>query len=466
MKYLANAPPEPWVANAGETMSCPPVMQAASVHRTTVANRFRRLLAAASILVLAGIGLRIVRQMTNFPDRILSLYLTVGPASIYAFGYFYWLPDILGARIRVKGSLFQRWSIFVRLAAAGAVTGWIAWVVASAKTEYSSGGNLHFLILLFVVIVPSFLTFASAVATEQYLACRISGVPVDDSDTWYARLTNVVGYLGSPITKFLKPRRSVSIGSVLVLASLLLNITLMDECGNDPHKGYEIVSGKAVWVTAQMFSSGVLKVIASQVARGIYILDILIAALCVAALLAGMHGNRLIRTGMMVSFAGVLALFAMCDFTLGWARMLGLPPGIWALMLFICACIVPPTLWLWRATRTSGGDHTCVALMVALLPVLYFTLIFGCYTAIMDPDMWGLESFLLGMLLLWWGLVKNRWEETARRRFVKQVIEFVSQLTFVVPLADAQAADVKVKLRAALDDPDASPGLTAIEKHR
>src|SRR5215469_15437721 len=113
------------------------------LNRVTIANQIRRLIALAAILSMAAIGVWVEKGMAGLEDRIMAALVTFGPAAIYLFGYFYWLPDVLGAPARKKGSLRNRWSSFAGISALITEGVWIAWLVAvmSDSSFWNSSSN-------------------------------------------------------------------------------------------------------------------------------------------------------------------------------------------------------------------------------------------------------------------------------------------------------------------------------------
>lgn len=228
-------------------------MQAAvKPRRVTVANHLRRLVVLAAILFLAALGLWVEKGMAKLSDRILAAFVTFGPAAIYLFGYFYWLPDTLGAAVKIGGSLLYRWSSFARISAVIASVVWTAWLCAlvfssnvlSSSTDTAPKlSDLAFGLAL--VVLPPVLMFGCVAASEQYLSktqfTENSEKLQDPQDEWFPFIGSIARFIARWFTK----PRALSSGGLLVLAALLLNMTLMGECGGDARKGYEIVTGKA-----------------------------------------------------------------------------------------------------------------------------------------------------------------------------------------------------------------------------
>jgi hypothetical protein len=75
--------------------------------------------------------------------------------------------------------------------------------------------------------------------------------------------------------------------------------------------------------------------------------------------------------------------------------------------------IAPITIWLSFARGEEGRrNHTRLAVMVYYLPI--FLLAFAVlpfYTYLAR----GFGSFIVGMLLVWWGLVRSQWEMTQKQ---------------------------------------------------
>jgi len=260
-----------------------------------------------------------------------------------------------------------------------------------------------------VLLVLASLMSACVVASEEYLAGTMICSNGFGGVGWRAAVGRLVGRLGAPPVKLMRAKASLVSGSTLALASLLLTTTFMGGCPDIPQKGFEIVSGKAVWITAaQAVEGDTAKVILAQVGRWSYVVALAVALLALAAVSAGRAGDRLRRSRLMGIVSGTLALFGICDFTFAWIR-------VWTdsvrfeganFAVGIVVWLLPIALWLWRAR--CGGErcaHTRLAVMVLYLPILFFSLAF-----LISLVPVGYISFFLGMLLVWWGFVRSQCE--------------------------------------------------------
>jgi len=399
-------------------------------NRVTIANQIRRLIALAAILSMAAIGVWVEKGMAGLEDRIMAALVTFGPAAIYLFGYFYWLPDVLGAPARKKGSLRNRWSSFAGISALITEGVWIAWLVAvmSDSSFWNSSSNNSKPVLLSyglaTLLAPLVLMLACVGASEKYLAETMSVESSEDDGNPPARSRVLIRRTGRVIARSLTTTRALSCGSALVLATLLLNMTLMSDCGRDPRKGHEIVTGKAVWVTAQQTEgdSTVMKRIVAGLGRGSYILALCLGAFIPLTCISGARGTRLRQNRTLVVITGCLGLYAICDFTFGWARVLSLLQPL-QVVVWLVAWIIPAPVWIIRTPQAERWDHTRLAIMVALLPVMFFTCTMGVYTALELEDLNGLGVYLVGILLLWWGVAQSAFRPAsvncwpANRRF-------------------------------------------------
>src|SRR5215469_6977343 len=385
--------------------------------RTTVASRLRRSIALAAILSLAAIGASVERGLSKLPDRIVAAFVTFGPAAFYLFGYFYWLPDVLGAPVKRKGSLLHRWSSLARISAVIGSTVWNAWLIALMfdNTFWGSSNDPMPKVILALVaqvfIWPPFLMFACVGASEQYLAQTLSTENSETSADSHGGFTAFVGRIGSCIARWLTKTRALSSGSVLVLATLLLNITLMGECGGDPRKGHEIVTGKAVWVTAAQAGTRyqIFGLVVAELGRWSYILALALAVLFLFACILGPRGKNLRQNRILGVITGCLGLYAICDFIFGWARAFDIVQPL-QVVAWAAAWIIPVALWIRRAHHPEHWDHSRIAIMVAVLPIVLLTCAMGVFTAltVADPDaLYGFGAYLLGILLLWWGMAQS-----------------------------------------------------------
>lgn len=376
-----------------------------------VGSLLRRFFAAACILALAGIGIYCAWLARPDVRNILTiLAATLAPATAYTFGYFRCLPDALGTvHAMQERTPWQRWSDFAGLSA----------FVASCLVALNWGFNLPEAIssgrpregvgiVLGVLVVTSAMA-ACVVASEEYLAGTMARGNATGGSGWRASARRVVSRWGAALMKPLRAKRSLTLGSVLALASLILNTTVVFGCNEDiPHRGYEIVSGKAVWVTAQSVDgAAALEVIVAQAGRWTYVLGLAISVAILAAVLAGGTGDALRRSRALMVSVGSLALFFICDYTLGWARF-GIVPEELTSAVWTVVWILPIALWLCRARGDARRwEHTRLAVMVFYLPIFFA---FFYLLPFLAPYAPGYISFVIGMLLLWWGLVQSQRE--------------------------------------------------------
>ncbi len=339
----------------------------------------RRALVAASILVLAGLGVYEAWSAERWDLGLLGLAGTLGPAAAFAFGYFRNLPDVLGASaVRQRGTLWQQWSDFARLTAAVAVL--ITWIgTATLLIESILKNNMAMVDAAETLIWPIAVTLLMAGcvgASEQYLAHTLSGEYGSGSGAvgWRAIVRRLVGFFRTTLAKWISAKRALVTGSTLVMASLILTTTLMGSCADEPGKGYEIVSGKAVWITAEQTNlAGLLKYVVAQLDRGIYVLGLAVAFGGLAAVLAGRAGDALRRNRILAAASGVIAIFGICDYTFAWARFSrSIIPNEGMVAIWIAVWVLPIMLWLRRARRgESQGDWTRLAVMILYLLVCF-----------------------------------------------------------------------------------------------
>lgn len=127
--------------------------------RGRIESAVRRAFAAGCIATLVGFGVYFLWQGRYGWDEVLLilLALTLGPATAYAFGYFYCLPDVLGASAsRRQGTLPQRWSEFARLSVAIAIfVSWTAWIRVIVIVTGNSGRETEAVKILHAALVFS-----------------------------------------------------------------------------------------------------------------------------------------------------------------------------------------------------------------------------------------------------------------------------------------------------------------------
>jgi hypothetical protein len=367
------------------------------VHHREIGVTWKQLLAGLVILVLAGIGLYFaISNWVNDPVMgLLMLGCLAGPAVVYAFGYFWCLPDLLRSDSHEPtGTLRQRWSDFSLLSTS------IALVVIGIAYVWAIRSNWEYVALMRVlmILVAFFLLLpACVVASDSYFNRMGSGRAVQSGTGWRARVRGAIRTWGNWLLMLLGVQRALVIGAVLVLVSLVL-VVEEELFWNSAHKGIQIILGHATWPTANSgwfttAGSGWLKSDV-QLYRGAYGLGLFVAFLALVAVALGRRGHFLRSSRVLAAVTAVVALLEATS-------MVAVFPSAVRLLIWI----VPIVAW-WIGTHgdSETQDRVRLALMVFYLPVFFASfgfLVFFTYFGI------GVGTFTSGMLLLWWGLVQS-----------------------------------------------------------
>jgi hypothetical protein len=97
--------------------------------------------------------------------------------------------------------------------------------------------------------------------------------------------------------------------------------------------------------------------ILSQAGRCMYITTLAIAALAVAAVAMGRHGDRLRKWNVLACVSTVIAIFALCDLTLGITRLDSTVPPLLNLAVLGLVWVLPIFVWLERAHSGSARSN-------------------------------------------------------------------------------------------------------------
>jgi hypothetical protein len=233
---------------------------------------------------------------------------------------------------------------------------------------------------------------------------------------WTARQWDRGRRLVAWVRARLRPRVSLSTGSVLILLTLVLPLALSEgNCGPTDEPGYKLITGAdgTFWYSSYLLGDrGLLhrrlvKASVNELGRSLYALaasaSLLTLLLVFVERIRGsrwLRDSRLLRA--MSALTGTIALFALADYAslgLG-ALMFGVEPGL----LWVCGWLVPVILWLRFALSSEPSAKARWPRLRSRLVVFYLPLVLS-YIGLMllfvlSLDMWGLPVYLVGVLLL------------------------------------------------------------------
>jgi hypothetical protein len=363
----------------------------------------RRFMVAAFIFALAGLGIYEASEERELSLRLLDVGVYVGMAVIYGFGFFWCFPEFLGTTVYMdRRTLWLRWSDFARLAAAFAIT------IVAIAILWGAIENLGPALAVGSLILAILFIAASVVASEEYMGRTMERGTEPPSSGWKAVARKQTGHLGS-IVRWLTSRRALLVGGALLLASVLLPMDL--SLFSVPPKGYEILFGAdAKWGTTYSYHQ-TLAFLDRHLHNWIYRFDIVLAVGCLIAVLIGRRGDGLRRNRLLARVAGVAALYEVSNKSL---FLVGLSESLPEPLLFAISTVVwiaPVVYWRWRVRGVPRESNQArLTVMVLLLPV--FFVFPGFLSAIGVLGALGYVAAVMGILLLWWGLVQSEWEWT------------------------------------------------------
>jgi len=392
--------------------------------RMRIELTWRRLFAASAILILAGIGILTAwRAAHPFGlERVLfALVATLAPAAAYAFGYFCALPEVLGTESAAqRSSLLQRWSDFARLTSAVAIIiTWICWaaiIVKHFRGMVISLKQVPSMVDVFVLgtlttqpdlcvigaLLAAALMTMCVVASEEYLVRTMEQMGPSPATGWRTAARRVVGKCGRWLGARLRAKPALVLGGGLLLFSL---VARMDLFGG---YGLQVVSGRQSWPTAEYTLVDPALTILSQAGRWMYVAALGIALLGLGAVAMRCLGDRLRRSYALVFLSTVIALFGVCDLTMGVARLDSMVPAVLNFAVLGMVWVLPIAIWVWRAQGDGARwDRTRIAVMILYLPVVFAGLALIPLALILVPSY---AFSLLGSLLLAWGFTQSRRE--------------------------------------------------------
>lgn len=360
-------------------------------------------LAEAILLVLSAIGLfltvlHLLRH--DLEETLLAFGWLFGSAVVYTFGYLWCLPDLLvQSGPEQSRPLRQRWTDFASLSTFLAM---LIVVASYARAIWRNQPYVNLPWAIALIVADVWLLAACAVASDRYLSWTMPSGESASISGWRATSRLVVRKVGSWLLSLLGVRRALAIGAVMVLSSLLLTVG-----GGwlDGNAGYRILSGQESWPMAISLNH---YTIARVVARGnqlIYLIGLLVAILALASLVPGRLAKFVHRSRMLQATTAMIDLLQ-----LSWIAF-GIQDSEFMLLVAMLVWLVPAAFWLRAAAvGKKDWDHVRLAIMVFYLALFFSGIGFLVVFSYFSP---GFGSFVVGMLLMWWGLVQC--EEESRR---------------------------------------------------
>jgi len=366
-------------------------------------NAWRQWLAGVGIVVLAGFGLYFAISNLRQGEIALGLWVLgalAGTATVYGFGYFWCLPDVLGGTsCDALRTLRQRWSDFALLST------FIALCVIEAAYARAIWANWPYVDLaraLAILLACSWLLMACVVASEKYLGWTLPDGQAQRGAGWKRRVRRGMWKWGNWLVTLLGLRGSLAIGGALSLLSL--SLVIRGEIFGPDYKGLQIIAGRGTWLFADAGDTSSVGVWLALMYRGAYLLGLVVASLALAAVALGRWGRNIRTSRILKTLAGVIALLEITSIavTMAFVDHESLP-SLWRLLW-----IIPVVIWLWGAHRGGESwDRTRLAVMVFYLPIFFLGLAFLVFLTYQSA---AIGAFIGGTLLVWWGLVQSGWE--------------------------------------------------------
>lgn len=372
--------------------------QVGSLRKQTIAG-----VGVAALTVLAIYQAVLKWHNSEVSDGLMMLGLFAGPAVTYALAYFWCVPEALGGiSSDTHRTLHQRWIDFGLL---GSFFAAVVILLSYARVIYMNWFYVSLPRAVCLVVVAAWIIPSCVMASERYLNHAIAAGVTGVSSGWRAFVRRIMRGLGAWPVKALGPSSATLLGGVLILMSLAL---LVDgSIFGSEYTGYQILTNtdsaswgaysSPIWPMTHEVTLPALAV----ADRVLYGLSLLVALFAIAGVAARRFEKVLPGTRILTAFAGIVALLELTGMA---TSLVGEFIGKWVVVPWLACWAIPIAIWTAKAKRGTEGDALRIAILVFYLPVFMIAiafLVFFSYFAI------GYGAFLLGMLLLWWGLVQS-----------------------------------------------------------
>jgi hypothetical protein len=247
-------------------------------------------------------------------------------------------------------------------------------------------------------------------ATDRYLNGVLPAGNKETCSGWRAFVRRTMQSLGAWPVRWLGPSSATLLGGALMLLSLALVVD-GDIFGSE-HRGYEVllnaVSSSWGAYSSPIWPMGPARDIRALTAacQWLYGLSLLVALFAMVGVGAERLGKILPGKKILAVFAGTVALLEVTE-TAPIPLVDSL--GKWVVVAWIACWAIPIGIWI--AKSKSEGDPARMAILVFYLP---FFMIGFALSVLFSYFAFGHGAFLLGMLMLWWGLVQSN--QTLTRR--------------------------------------------------
>ena len=237
------------------------------------------------------------------------------------------------------------------------------------------------------------------------LAHAYSGPVMRETATGVPGWFRPLYFLGAParfVARKLFPGVSLGLGSILALSSLLLMTSGHFGCSDAWYRGYQVLTLRGRWITAENLATGVSQQISAWAGMAAYAAGLLAAVL--GLVLLARATAPLAR--IVLSLAGLAVLFVIAD---GFALFFTVPESSSPLPIISLAYVAMGGLLLLAASRAASPPKSDIAgLRAAALFIPAILLSYGVLIMVATLHVWGYIAYFFGVQLVFWGALQIR----------------------------------------------------------
>jgi hypothetical protein len=352
------------------------------------------LVLTTGFLICAAKNIQFSGRFFDVDEEPFSPFLICLIAACYAFGFFWWLREILGLPAKSSGNdLLHRWSQLASVASAVTSLVVLAYLIQIAWKAWP----LEIIRTVVVIFVCAALPILWAAACTRYLewaylpsaqGCQPAG----------PRRSNFLYAWGSAAVSTCKPAVSLVAGAFLILLALFFR-SYSDALFGDFSRLNAVSRISAMIDPTNNLLSAMHPALAAAL-RALPVLGVFLAGLALISLFSVRARSILLHSSLPAAGAAMLCLAILIEN----AIMFFDPPSNGFACMFLGG--FPVLIWL-HASRQSA-DHalrTHIFLLFLFLPLFLLWILPFAVSAYITPSH---GSFTLGLFLLWWGFAQSR----------------------------------------------------------